>query len=877
MKKWLKQICATILVVTLVLSLCTVFGTEVEGEVCALNAGEIGLLKHLDIISSENPDFSAEVTRGELAYMIAKLCNITQNENMTPSTEFYDLSKDHEYYWCINECVARGIFSGDGTGYFRPDDTATFQEACKVFSVALGYKLVGYLNSYVETARDSGIIDGVNQSEKLTLGVAAELSHNALHTGMFEAISYGDKQTYKVNEDYTALEHYHKLKMGRGILDGFYGTTLAMADGNIPENEIRIDGQRYLYSGGEKLLGRTVIFYAGEHEAWNNPNIEYIYPDEDANREISVLAENMMGKSGEIITYYDGSKERRINFSGTGDVIINGVSYPEYGNADFKPASGNITFIDNNADNIFDVAIIKEYKYMIVGGIDLENKLIYDKNDATNVLGSKTDSNIVLKLLRNEDEAHMSILGIDSAVAVCKSRNKDGIVKINVYIPDQTVTGMVDAVGSNYLGIDGERYQLASDVLYDEEVSIGDVVALNVFRDRVGVIIHKKDGYLYGYLVDATTSKSAFNPTLTVKLMTSARKEMTYECGKSVRVDESVCKNAETALSLLQTSAGLTYQQYSTHPYSQPIRYKVNTDGVLTHIDTLTYNEATETSDSLQLDKNWSVHKFFASSYGFYTDEVLEYAIASNTTALVVPRKFRGDVEWYSGSFSNNANYVVEAYNVDEYTCAPKFLVAYAGLGESQAVSGGAVPYIVTDIESTLNEEGEVVQKITVVGTSTTPLQRVINKDVPDVQLEVGDVIRFNGGYNDEIILMEKVVSAGKTPSSRLINYGEINGPEFQATIRHAFGTVVASKDGVLVHTTSITDDDGGVENYENRNVYRVNANIPVYVYDSQLRKPTVTQGLWTDIVPYETDKGNPTRAFICTTSGTLRYVYIFK
>lgn len=877
MSIYVKKVCSFVLAIALLLTTYTIVGISAETDVCALNEGQIGLLQKLRILASENPDLSAEVSRGELAKLICDVCHISPSKGAQQNAEFYDLTKDSVYYPYINECIGRGIFSGDGTGYFRPDDIATLEEACKVFSVALGYKVVGYLTSYVKTARTAGILDGVSESGKMTLGTATQMAYNMLHAGMYEAVTYGDEQTYKINEDYTALAHYHKMKNGDGILDGFYGTTLAMQDREIVENEIRINGARYYYDDGASLIGRHVIFYTKIHDEHQIPEIEYIYASEERNQELTIDAKNIVNKSGEIISYYDGNKERKVKFSDTGDMILNGISYPEYTDTDFKPASGLVTLIDNNADNIYDVAVIKELTFMIVGAVDLENNIVYDKNDSTNVLGSKTDKNVDLRLMRRNDQAHLSIIGEDSAVAVCKSRNTKGIVKINIYIPDESISGIVDYVGNDYIGVDGERYCVSGNTLYDEPVTLGDVVAVNIFEGNVGAVLHKEDGYMYGYLVDANEKGSGFSKTLIVKLMTSTRKQMVYDCVKKVRIDESVYTDSDLALSRLSTSAGLTYQQYSTHPYSQPIRYRVDANGKLTHLDTLNYDKNNESEDSLQLDKSWTVHKFFASSYGFYTDEVLEYTISPSTTAMAVPRKLRDKEEWYAGNFSNNANYVVEAYNVDEFTCAPKFLVAYAGLGESLSVSGGAVPFIVTDVQSVLNEDGEIMRKITVVGTSTTPVERIVNERVPDLQLQVGDVIRFNGGYNNEIVVMEKIVPVGEVPSPRLKNYGEITGPSFQASIRHAYGTVVANKDGVFVHTTSITDDDGGVENYADRHVYRINNNIPVWVYDSRGKKPTVTQGLWSDIISYEVNKSEPTRAFICTTSGALKYVYICK
>jgi len=876
MKAYFKKICAAVVAVLLIMSCSIVSGADDTESYCSLNSNEIAILRKLEIITSDNPDFSAEIKRCELAYLITKLCNITPNADAAPNAEFYDLTTEHRYFPEINECIGRGIFSGDGTGFFRPEDTATFNEACKVFSVVLGYKIKGYMSSYVETARTSGITNGITFKEKLTLGMLAEMAYNTLHAGMLESTTYGSELNFEVNENYTAIEHYHGLKYGEGIVDGVYGTTLSMPGNDIDESGISIDGKLYQYEGGEKFFGRRVIFYTGADKNAVVPEIKFICADVEKNTELSVDADDIKGKLGESFIYYSGSKEKKVKFSDIGDVIINGVSYPEYTDADFTPKSGTVTLIDNNNDRIYDVAIIDEIEYMIVGAVDLENRLIYDKNDYTNILGSKTNDNVDLRFMRGNKLAHMSLIVEGSAVSVRKSRNADGIVRINVCIPDSVVSGRIDSLGEDYIGIDGEWYKMARNVVCDRNFAIGDVVDLSVFDERVGVVVHKQDGYMYGYLVNAAKTDDAFNPVMTVMLMTSNCKEMRYECVENVKIDETVRKDINEALSLLATSASSTYQQYSSQPYSQPIRYKVNGMGEISHIDTLTYNTQTENEESLQLHKSSAVHRYYASSNSFYTDEVLEYAMSSVSTSWIVPRSYRADEEWYSIGFSNNGNYVVEAYNVDEYTCAPKLLVGYAGTGESLSVSSGAIPYIVTDVQTVLDEDGEALRKVTVVGNGTTPMERLIDQRVPDIELKIGDVIRFNGGSDGKIIVMERILSAGQVPPNRVANYGTITGPEFQAQIRYAYGTAIAHKDGVLIHTTSITDDDGGVEVYADRNAYRVTNSIPIWVYDDS-REPSVAQGLWSDIITYEINKKEPTRVLICTTSGTVKFVYICK
>lgn len=877
MKKCFKRMCCIVLALALALPICT-FSASAAGTdtACALNSGELGLLKLLGVITADKPDFSAKVTRGELAQMMTKLCAIEVSDGDKVNGQFYDLDKTHKYYAQINACIGNGMFSGDGTGYFRPDDAVTFNEACKVFSVALGYKVVGYFSSYVDTARVSGITDGVRAEEYLTLGTAAEMAHNMLHAGMFETSVYGDEPTYKVKDNYTALEHYRALKRGSGILNGIYGTRLESLDSGIYENEVLIGGVRYTYTGGEALLGKEVVFYIGAHDESGKPEIQYIYADPDKNSELVIDAEDMLGKSGTTVSYLSGDKKKTVKFSDIGDVVINGVAHPLYDDADFKPQTGTVTLIDCDGDRVYDTAIIRDLKYMLVGAVDLTDRLIYDKNDSTNVLGDKDDDNVVLRLMRGENEAHLNIISEDSPVMYQKSRNTEGIVKINVYIPDETVSGIVGGIGDDYISIDGTRYTVSKNAVYDDKLMMGDTVDLSIFEGKVGAVVHKQDGYMYGYLVDAAKDGDSFSSTLSIMLVTTNRVSQVYECVENLKIDESVRRDIDVALNILRNTSAQTYQANTLYPYSQPIRYRVNTAGKLSHIDTLVYDDTKESEDSLRLFEGYKTRKFFTTSNSFYntSDESLAYAMASTSARMIVPRKFKADDMWYGSGFSNNGNYVVEAFNVDPVSLSAKFVVAYTSNGESVSVSSSAVPYIVSSVEKTLNSEGAEAIQISYVGTNTAPVTKLLHSRIGDIDLAVGDVVRFNGGTTGELVALERLVQAGKVPTSRLTNYGTINSFKFLAPVRYAYGTVVSYKDDLLVITTSVAEDDAGVAAYENRMAFRNVSAVPVWIYDDA-RTPTVTQGTWNDIVSYEVNPDKATQVCICAQSGVLKFIYI--
>lgn len=111
----------------------------------------------------------ADMTRGEMAAVLARLLGLTQ----TAENTFPDLAADAWYTADVLKCVGAGILQGDGTNV-NPQGTVTRQEAAVMLARALGIQpaegdssfndagtVADWASGYVKALNDRGIINGV--------------------------------------------------------------------------------------------------------------------------------------------------------------------------------------------------------------------------------------------------------------------------------------------------------------------------------------------------------------------------------------------------------------------------------------------------------------------------------------------------------------------------------------------------------------------------------------------------------------------------------------------------------------------------------------------------------------------------------------------
>lgn len=889
MIKTLKQLLSCCIAVFLIISMSTSIGaTETKNK---LNDDEIGLLEMLGIVTEETSEYSSQITRGELANIVAKVANsasITSGKEISP---FYDVSKEDKYFNEICSLFDQGIISGDGSGYFNPNKPATYTDAYKMFSLILGYNFAEGRYTYIEMAKKAGILDGIKiQNSNLTVEGAMELAYNTLHCYMFEAVAFGEKTEFQVNKECLALERFHGILELKGVVSGVHGTSLTGPDDKISRNELVINGQKYQYEGGQKLLGMTTVLYIEKEKAKEDLiNILYIYADEKENEIFTVNSDHIIDfKNGKLSFYKENEKEDDIDITGRMDVIYNEVAHPNYTDSDFTALDGSISFIDNNDDGTYDVIKINSYSYAVVGAVDINNNIIYTEYPAGKVIGS-IGGEAEIEYFNAGRLAYLGGLKKGDVIVFKASKNTSGVKRITVDTLNDPIVGKITSKDDEKIKIDNSEYIIATNMITDiaGELKLGTTVSAYINDNRCAVVLNSdSNAYSVGYMLDLTTEGISFDERIKVMILDYAKQKLEVECVENVRIDGEKYENTSDAISHIRNSASQTYDTASSQwPYSQLVRYKTNRDGKITHIDTL-HKNTNEDEESLQLyltdGQGARARTYYVTNRSFHlptsTDtsvsQRFEFVAPSTAKVWFIPTNDRMNEEWYrvGHNFTHTGSYVVEAYNVKEFDKEAEYILIYEA--HSSEIPLDSAPYIVKEISEVINDDYELCKKISFVGSEQLTLN--IRDDLLDVDLSCGDVVQFSLNYAGDLLKIKKVFAPNAmVPLNDRVVSSSSTDLKLLHSVRISYGTAVGLTSTGLVHTTSIYSDEGGIENYTELNNYVINASTPVFIYDSERGK--VNTGSVKDILPYSLNQENASQVVVYSSNGYTQYLYIIK
>ncbi len=902
MKNWMQKVSRIVTVALLTLTLSAGFGVA-AAETDILTDGQEGLLRHLGVITDTAPEYTHQLTRGELAHIAAKVSNAAAYTGN--AIYFYDVEESNPYYQDVYALAAVGVISGDGDGYFRPDDTVSDLEICKIFSVMVGYRDIGQYHDYIRLAKNAEITDGVTMDGIVTYGEALRMAYNTLHTEMYEAYMYGDEKVYKSTENYLAIERYHGLVQQFGIVDGVPFTTLVRPETAIDEGKIRIAGRLYTYAD-ESVFGKSVIFYCQRKGDSIDSTISYLHVNETLTHVMTIQGKDVKSADLEKLTYYVESKEKSVKLDGSPDVIINGVAYPEYKEEDLKPVNGKLTLIDNNNDKKYDVILVEACEYVVIEAVDEGNNIIKGKYPQM-IIGSP-DREIDLKVTRGRGQLRLNSLKAGDVIKVFRSKNLDGTLKIRIN-PLEGVTGQAEAFGNNKITIAGTTYYINEGTRTDDDVRIGEMVTVYPDGEIAAAIIHASNQlYKFGYLLDVAEIGSVFSSTLEFRIVDTARAMLELPMGKVLMVDEMKFDDSQAILSRL-TAANerrsiatasaikeMAEEANEKWEYSQPVRYRLNDAGELTHLDTVIYESAYELEDSLRpLNGTESVMQSYSYDHGnmsFYTsyndENGLVFSLPDTTTAFQVPATERDRVELYRNDQLSGSSVSVEGFTMDEDSRLVKYALVHYNVERDVRVDYNKA-WIVSDISSVLDGDGVPVRQVTLV-SNANPKTLVLPSDTPillkdgttTTELNIGDIVQYDSDLTNAISVINKImdVSKGIVPLDKRLVDGDSASYDYsilRKDFRVAYGTILAINGSVLTHTTSLKDDLMGIEAKKSLHNYRVLGDTKYFMYEEIGGTPVVNPTTVSQIIPYTANPDSGQKAVMLVRNGSLQAVLVIK
>lgn len=710
---------------------------------------DLGLMSGYDDTNFGEMDI---VTRADFISTVVPLSGIDNLGASANSGIFYDVPKDSKYAPCVITAYNLGLISTDESGQFYPDRPITRNEALKVLVCLLGYKAKadasgGYPNGYLKIASDLDICFSLEDAY-VTRGELAWYISEVIHTRIMDGYYVGDRGEFY--EGGTLLSEYLHIGYVTGRMTA--NTTADLVGDKNSSNsfisvefkDYRVDSDKY-----DDLLGYDVECYYN----LDDESVICLLPGD--NDLLSVKADDVISADNGVFSYYDENKTRRISMPSNIYVIYNGYPYELYPEDIFEIDKGDITFIDNDKDSGFDVAVITEYENYVFQGIDIENEKLYVKGKAPLAFNKEYR---VLDYISGE-KSKLEELPSDNLICVLK--NSQGKV-VTVYTGFRSVTGVLNSIGDETIQIDNREYKAYSSLLTELKNNVGS--AISVFLDCNEFAAVKDESAslqngIYGYILAVDPGKG-INKDIKLHIFTEDNSRQIYNIPKYVKIDGEKVEKADVIKTLEDAALAVGLPDGA----SQLIRFKANADNQISYIDT-SYVGVKEDNSTLIFSKTVTERARYRNT-GIFQGE---FAISPDVKVFIVPKSTdlrRDDDPTYADLFDVRDRYFfvtdqfypqtgvhsrLEAYNFTDANAAD-MIVLYAEDGGDTAASVSNYKgniMVVENIGHSITPEGSetfYIKGLTKEGEVRYLLTESLNKNNKNwaEELAAGDIISYS-------------------------------------------------------------------------------------------------------------------------------------
>ncbi len=875
----MKKILALILSVILVVSCLAVpaFSAESSYDLTV----ETELLYALGIISSptvSDAQLSTHITRGEAAKHFCRVLNIEVSDPVGFESIFYDVTSEIADYKYIKAICEAGYMQGDGDGRFRPTYPISTRETALVLTRLIGYKSYNAVMGIDSTISKTDLLDGVPVVDEVEVGQFIKMIYNALHAPACIATGISNQaMDYKIDENYLGIDYLFSISKAKGIVDGIQGSTLTDAGFEMKENGVAIDGFVYTYpKDASALFGYEVDFYYRN----NVDSYDIVYMKaSDKNRTMVLNYDEIIGYSDFEYSYEDNNNTKTVEIQPDTDIIFNGVAYTMPTNEVMVPKFGSVTLIDNNNDRKYDIVSIESYDFMVVDTVNADKMIIKDKN-GVDVLNLEDADEIYINY--NGTAYSLDRLYTGNLLKVKQTPADCGYYKVIIEVnKDEESAAAITATGADSLTALGKKLTLWDnlDETSRSNISVGSIVSIYISDGLVVRVEKEKAGNNYAYLMSIGEPKP-FSEELQFRLILSDMREVILEKGKNIKIDGVLISEAADVESALTAGAALAAQPSNVLPLGQPVKYKTNSEGYLTEIDTLYFNADKEDPETSLHTLDNVTYRYRSTSKSMYTKDTSEF-VANATSFMKVPTTERNSVPDYRSTLpSENGTFMMDICNVDEQSKKAEFVFYYR---ETYTRGTSSALYVVLDKLVELNAEGDVVETL-VMGNAGKTYNWGVTDEMKDefYDLQIGDLISIELNNNNQLRGMTRKYRMNEQPalSDRVAiittRYNTEKTPPHTDGYRILYGTAVNIDGANMLYTPSLTTDLGGIDpTYEVDNLIIDTATI--YKYSVIRGQATMEQVGMDEIVSYNMDKEHPSTVVVDIQNSVVKQIFVIE
>lgn len=819
------------------------YAEEAETEIAINQTENYKKLRAFGVISEDDElDSSDTITRATFMYYVMKCCLGSDSySEIIADIPFSDVSSGTIGAREIVLANRFGIISGSGGSKFRPNDNITVNEAAKVFISILGYGEIaessgGFANGYMALANKLGIFKGCKSISNgyMTANDFLKSLMNTLKTEVLdiEAIARhydGFIKTYNTIKDRTLLEYVFGIYVGEGVVKSNEYTSINGLS-TLDKNQVEINGEIYFDTSEDAadLIGYNTEFYYRFDE--NKIKLEIVYIAPKNNNIIDVNSDYIV-KGAVTSTYFkyykDESKKKTadVKIKKSATLIYNG-GQKKLTSGNLCPENGNVTLIDYDRDNNYDVVIVMNYRTIMVEAASPSTYTVSDALGGTSIVLEPDNKDYDALIYKNGARADFASIEVGNVISYAESSGNSKNVKY-VKISTDTVEGKLDSIGDDTVSIDGEEYSFIASM--KNSLFLGDTGIF--YLDFNGKIVAKKlsKDVVYGYL--NILDKSSFSK-ICAEIFTENNRWVELEFKKNIKYNGA----KKSAVDVYDILTGMT-------DYRQLITYTVDEEGKINMLSIAENFGQYTPEEEYAIEHNiFRVYdKISSTKYrsGFKSLENL-MVISSDAKIFVVPDQSEKDASKEDfriitrGEFSAGEELTnVIPYDLDKARRANALVL----VGYQKKINPNSSFMIVDDIVYARNTADDFVKSVRGYYKNTLVTIPAVNDSIVSAfpeELSAGDIIQVSLNENGDINGIELKFNFSKNLGQEILENGRYHTSTFLGS---KIEYVAPEADTVITH--DINDGNG-------RYIMGVNNNTLINVYDTV--EKTVKQGTIADL-----------------------------
>lgn len=847
----------------------------------------VQVLDALDILSIDSYMPDEQISRGEFASLMVQMLHMdVLLETEVAAPVFLDVPADGAYKDAIAAVAALGLMVGDSNGRFLPDNRITYAEAVKVLVCAVGYDVVaqqrgGYPAGFLAVGANTKITRGMslNYDADLSKAAAARLIYQAMEVDILSA-RYSGQLGYELNEGSTLMSNKLdklQLTVRKGIVTA--NTTIGFDSGaKLHEDEIRIDGQRYLCGGRDydDLLGCAVEAYISTEGA---ETIKSVFRQRYGNAELIIDAEDIDEFRLTHITY-DTEEDDKETAALDSEVVFiyNGRPVSEIMADDIRPEAGTVRLLSHDAGSTYRVVLIEDSRSYVVGRVAVTNAIIHFKEFLGRSVSFRGKPAIYLN--NSDPDYHYVITDAEGEPVLLSDIQENDVVTLTVskdetYIKIQVVrsnvTGILQEIKEDEIMVNDTVYPLNLHNGYQPLLDIRAGDNATFYLDAHGKVIMSEKitggSLAYAYVVDAKPTGGALDPTLSLKLMHPGSIEKVVDKNDSTKISYTLKNGEMKVLPLAETvkvDGAKVKDTAALNLKGCLLSYRTNSEG---EIDKIELGE--EYNRDLGYRFNSKLMSFGGQLEG-------GFLINEQCAVICVPRSGNVDDYYQQVRLIEANSYDVLGYDVDSVTCMAKAAVITANMSASggSAINNTSDVAVVKQLLFAVREDGTECYKVSLLDDTTEKLIECNDNDTVTAvvaRLKTGDLINYTQDAFGRMNGIKILAQPTQYTTPLLINERQTN-EEVYGYVYDIVGNTFHSMNNEMVDRVTVVYDESGLR--KEYVIPRENTP-PLYVY--RRANQSVKNIASDDFVSYRIAGGEASTIFMAVCEDVVRAVLILE